>query len=464
MCVLPQPSRVVHPDHRFRVEPASGLTHPMAGQRFPLIAYGAWSNGTCQGVAPGLAAPYLVSLNQVSLDTRIQINAEDDYIGAALSNANGPAKWRRSQGVTVIDPSHGFISFADAPRVATGINPKASWVTRRLPEDSPLRWAAVGDPQIGDVLLCEVLRPGLHGRIETSTGERSKLYVGDLIICALGRRYATGMLEASAELCGEEADLVSASGVCGRVLQRTNEAVKPTRLRVLAQAVGATGRPLNLRSYGPEPAPPSLHRPAWILVVGSAMDSGKTTACAGLIHGLARAGMRVGAAKLTGTSSARDSGSYRDAGADPVFEFLDCGWPSTAGCTIEELDAIVCNLSGHLRAARVDAAVLEVADGLLQPETAALLELLRERLETDTAVFAARESLSAVAGVERLQRLGYDVAAVSGVVSISPLARREVELACSVPCLTTTELGLQATSISGLTASPQLREIGRLTG
>ena len=66
-----------------------------------------------------------------------------------------------------------------------------------------------------------------------------------------------------------------------------------------------------------------------------------------------------------------------------------------------------------------------------------------------SVVLTARESLAAVAGVERLQRMGFDVAAVSGIVTNSPLSRREVELGCGVQCVPTSRLGRELTSLTG---------------
>jgi hypothetical protein len=44
--------------------------------------------------------------------------------------------------------------------------------------------------------------------------------------------------------------------------------------------------------------------------------------------------------------------------------------------------------------------------------------------------------------------MGFDVAAVSGVVTNSPLARREVE-GCEVPCIPTARLGQEIASLKG---------------
>jgi hypothetical protein len=321
---------------------------------------------------------------------------------------------------------------------------KMGWVTRRIPAGYEVQWRPVRGPEAGNVLLCEIVNVSLHSRLETRTGERSGLHEGDLVACAVGARYATSMLEGVAEIHGDRADLLSASGVCGSVLERSEKRQPATSLRVIAQAFDGD-RPLNLRSFGLDGPPPRVVRePFWALVLGSAMDTGKTTACTAMIHAFSQAGMRVGAVKLTGTASARDLGAFRDAGAEPALDFLDCGWESTAGCSTLELERIARALAAELRGAALDVAVVEVADGITQPETRALLEDLRRRLNDPTVIFTAGESLAAAAGVERLRRMGYGVRAVSGVVTNSPLSAREVEVEAGLPCIRTRDLGRRA--------------------
>jgi hypothetical protein len=225
------------------------------------------------------------------------------------------------------DSHSGFCAAADGGLVRglTGTT-KSTWITRMLPGNLSVQWRESRAPSVGDVLLCEVLSTGLHGRVETAVGARSKLFPGDRIACVVGNRYATSLLEGVGEISGEHADLLSASGVCGRVLARSDKAARPTSLRVLGQGE-VDGQPLRLRDHVSPTALAGLGGVVWFVVVGSAMDSGKTTACASLINGLVGAGYRVGAAKLTGTASARDVGSFRDAGAQPVVDFLDEGWP-----------------------------------------------------------------------------------------------------------------------------------------
>ena len=317
---------------------------------------------------------------------------------------------------------------------------KSTLITRRVPADD-IEWRPAANPRVGDLLLCTVETIGIHGRAETTTGSRRKLYTGDHVVMALANRYATSLLEAVGEIDGDHADMVSASGLCGRVVRRAKRASAPTRLRIEGQAF-VDGAPYNLRSSAiPRPPGPFRREPRWIAVVGSAMDSGKTTACTSIVHGLVRAGHSVAAAKITGTASARDLGAYSDAGASPSLDFLDCGWPSTVGCSESELLEILDVLADCARASGVDSAVLEIADGVLQPDTRFLLGALGSRLGHVEVVVTVRESLSAVAAAELLTDGGLDVAAVSGLITNSPMACFEAERAFSLTCVPTPELG-----------------------
>lgn len=338
---------------------------------------------------------------------------------------------------------------------------KQTWVSRRIPSSFEFQWGPVIRPGVvGEVFLCEVAGIGLHGRAETVDGSRSKLYPGDHIICTPGNRYATSMIEATSGFTGSNADLLSASGVCGTVLQRSDGVSPPTSLVVVAQAMNKE-RPLNLRDFALDSISPVGNEPFWLIVAGSAMDSGKTTACASLINGLRRAGLRVGAGKITGTASARDYGSFKDAGAHAVYDFLDMGWPSTAGCSNEELQSIADGILSHLQVAGIDVGVLEIADGLLQPETEMVLRYLSKRLAASRMILTVCESLAAASGAEHLERLGHKVAAISGIVSSSPLARREVELSSGVPCIRTKELSSRASSL--IQALPSIDRAGLYT-
>ena len=84
--------------------------------------------------------------------------------------------------------------------------------------------------------------------------------------------------------------------------------------------------------------------------------------------------------------------------------------------------------------------VVEIADGLLQCETAALLQHPGFATSVDAWVFAAGDPLAAAGGVGVLRSWGIEPLAISGVVSMSPLGMRETQTATQLTCLSASEL------------------------
>jgi hypothetical protein len=107
--------------------------------------------------------------------------------------------------------------------------------------------------------------------------------------------------------------------------------------------------------------------------------------------------------------------------------------PSTFGYPLDRLGATMTAIRDGLAGEGCDVIVLEIADGLLQEETAWLAGRLPGL--ADAVVFAAVDALSARAGVEMLREIGVPVRAVSGLVTRSPLAVRETMAATGLPVL-----------------------------
>jgi hypothetical protein len=84
--------------------------------------------------------------------------------------------------------------------------------------------------------------------------------------------------------------------------------------------------------------------------------------------------------------------------------------------------------------------VVEIADGPLQNETAALLQSSRFSQTVDAWIFAAGDPLSAAGGVRVLRSWGIEPLAISGLVSMSSLGIKEAQAATGSPCLTAREL------------------------
>lgn len=282
-------------------------------------------------------------------------------------------------------------------------------------------------PTAGDLLLARVDAIGFHSGLQLPEGRRRTLFVGDEIVVAYGNRYAPSQFEAVVPKTLGPCQLVASGGVAGKVLSGHAKASKgATQITPIGLLTDATGKPTNLRDYALEPVGEvATPFPATVAVVGTAMDSGKTQTAAYLVRGLTLAGLNVGYAKVTGTGAGGDTWLLRDAGADPVLDFTDAGFVSTYLISSEELQRVFSTLVTHVARAGVDVIVLEVADGLLQQETAELLDSKVFRDVVGGVLFAASDAMGALAGYTLLQNRNLPVLGLAGVLTASPLQCEE---------------------------------------
>ncbi len=295
-------------------------------------------------------------------------------------------------------------------------------------------------PRPGDLVLAKVATIGQHTRIELATGRRAQLYVGDEIVVCYGGRYAPDQFEAYVPADLSPCNLVAAGGVAARYVTKHTRMKKPTTIEPVGLLTDHTGERLNIADWSLAPQPEVLRRPHTIAVLGTAMNAGKTTTAAALVRGYKGQDKRVGAAKTTGTGAGGDRWAMLDAGADLVLDFTDLGVPSTFGVAMPQLETIFAQLVNHLAADGAEVIVLEVADGLFQEETGALIGSQTFKHLVDDVVFAAGDALGACAGVSRLRDQDLNVVAVSGALTASPLAVREAQQALGLPVVTPKEL------------------------
>jgi hypothetical protein len=322
---------------------------------------------------------------------------------------------------------------------------RAAWAftTRRVPPDQAyrIRHGATA-PRAGDLVLARVDLVGHHQGLQLRSGRRRRLFPGDEIVVVYGNRYASSQFEAVVPRTLGPCHLVAAGGVAAKA-RSWHERISrgPTAITPMGLLLGPDDRPTNLEDYAVEPVrQPIGPNPPTIVVMGTSMDAGKTTAAAFLVRGLIHAGIRVGYAKVTGTGASGDPWLVADAGADPVLDFLDAGYVSTYLVPLSKIEGILLTLLTHLTKSGVDAVVLEVADGVLQPETAALLDSPVFKSSADGVLFTARDSMGAVAGVRLLRDHELHVVGLSGVLTAAPLERAEAAAATRLPVLSREDL------------------------
>ncbi len=295
-------------------------------------------------------------------------------------------------------------------------------------------------PQSGDLLLARITRLGQHKRIELKNGRRAHLHLGDEIIVSYGARYAPDQFEAYVPEHFDECDLVAAGGIAAEATSRHGQIKTATRITPIGLLADHQGKRINLNRFSlPVPAG-AFNRPKVYGVLGTSMNAGKTTCAGMMIHGFTEQGLSVGAAKVTGTGAGCDAWVFADAGADKVLDFSDMGVPSTFGLDLFQLESIMTGLIHNLSQSGAEVIVMEIADGLLQQETAALVNSPCFRRICDGVIFAAPDAMGAIAGVNHLRSQGIDVLAVGGLLTASPLALREAQAALDIPVVTAQQM------------------------
>ncbi|WP_245575438.1 P-loop NTPase family protein [Gulosibacter molinativorax] len=301
---------------------------------------------------------------------------------------------------------------------------------RRDPEEFHLLSGPGLHPRSGDVVVARVTNVGNHKRIETPTSRKAILFEGALVMVAYGNRYAADQFLAYVPDSLATTSLVAAGGLAGEVVAAHTRVSEPTEIEPLGLLANHSGV-VNLNDFAPFENLPVTEsrerreRPEVIGVLGTSMNSGKSTVMANLINGLAKSGRTVTAGKITGTGAGNDPMIYHDAGAAKVLDFTDFGYPTTFQLDMQEILALTINLVEHLTEPDTDVVVVEIADGIFQDETAKLLRDPIFHNTIDQVLFAATDALGARAGVHELCDVGLKVAAASGVLTSSPLATRE---------------------------------------
>lgn len=357
--------------------------------------------------------------------------------------------------LTLVDGGQRTLVPVGAKRLARA---KAAYTTRRVALEPGTVLAAGPDvvPRAGDLVLATVTAIGEHKRLELRSGRRAHLFPGDEVIVCYANRYAPDQYEAEVPEDLGPCQLAAAGGVAARTLSRHASVGEATQLEPIGLLCHPSGDRVSLADWSLAPV---SDRPAGvptIAVVGTSMNAGKTTTAAGLARGLGAAGLRVGAAKVTGTGAGGDLWLLHDSGADPVLDFTAAGLASTYREPIEAIEDAMLLLRDHLVAGGAEAIVLEIADGIYQEETAALICGERFRAIVDRVLFAAGDALGATAGVAWLRHHGIPIAAVSGLLSASPLAAREASAALDVPVH-----DLDALGAPGIAAALGARTVAR---
>lgn len=321
---------------------------------------------------------------------------------------------------------------------------KIASVTRACQLKREVRVSAEIPCEEGVVVAVRVLNDKTtYSQLELPSGRMAQVKKGDVIAGALGHRHAlfgySGRLPERLA-SGDCINLLNMGGVLG-ICDAVNPDLGPPfecevlgavlHFPYLGERIGVAAR--IGATLDPQASIHTAGVPV-VALVGTCMNCGKTAAACTLVRHLSHAGWTVDGLKATGVSLRRDVLAMEDAGARATAIFTDLGVVST---TPANAPAVTRTLVSRLAAARPDAIVAELGDGLLGAYgVAAILDDAEIRAAFTAVVLAANDPVAAWGGVRMLrERFGIEPAAVTGPATDNLAGTRIIEEALGVPAL-----------------------------
>ena len=298
-------------------------------------------------------------------------------------------------------------------------------------------------PLPGDVVYGMITRIGQHPSLENVFGRIHMIHDGTRAVFVFGNRYAPDFYEGLVpDEMTEEVDLLARSGMIGIVKIKNSMIKDATKVKLLGYVCDELGEVLNTRNFPlikPQTTVKKRPRAKMILVCGTSMNSGKSIAAAACCWALTSLRYRVRASKITGTAGLKDILVMNDGGAKRYADFTYLGYPSTYLLEKDELLGIFNKLDLKYANNPKNFWVVELADGVIQRETAMLLRAHEVTSRIHKLIFCANDAFSAIGGLSMLKRLDLQADALSGVCSSSPLHIRELNGFTDIPVFNSIE-------------------------
>jgi hypothetical protein len=259
----------------------------------------------------------------------------------------------------------------------------------------------------------------VYGELELPNGRMAKVVRGNIVAGVLGARQALhgymGHVPASVQP-GDVLSLLNIGGVIGVCTHPNRELGPPIEVEVLGQVV-REDKLLNIKDFALppcdelDPAGPPL-----VLVMGTAMNAGKTYAASEVVRYLTRGGVKIASGKLSGVAALRDLLRMSDNGAISIASFLDCGLPSTVNCV--DLASVARAVVRQLEKSSPDLIMLELGDGVIGGYNVG--SILRDpsiTARTRCRVLCANDLVGAWGGASLLEQMGHRPDVLSGPVT-----------------------------------------------
>lgn len=293
--------------------------------------------------------------------------------------------------------------------------------------------------------------------IEFSTGRIGLLVTGDTIPGVLGKRRATrefsGDVPKSLKV-GDTLYLLSQSGVLGEIQGVDPGYGQALPLKFLG-GLTQKGKPLNLIDSVTEGSNLWGNSAPLIAVVGTCMNTGKTTTICKIVKYFKQKGLKIAYAKLTGIAYQGELLKVKDFGADETLNFVDGGLPSTCGDPSQSTKVAI-GLLKKLNQTNPDLIIAEFGASILgEYNVSTLLENLEIRQQIKATILAANDSVAAWGAKEILHQHGMTISLITGPVANNLTEAHFVEKKLGI----VTESNLDITSRSMSVLEKAIRSI-----
>ncbi len=236
------------------------------------------------------------------------------------------------------------------------------WESPFTVEKLPRKQWQTGDYVVGEAITC----PGCLHRIEQPNGRMVEVVDGELVVGAFGERAATLEAVGSWQTIGDDMrfELMTAGGLFGKVTSKSFY-LPPLMALDYRGHVLLDGQKVCMAQFVSKRPIIPFNLPV-ILIIGTSMSAGKTTAARIIVRQLKQAGYRTIGAKLTGAARYRDILSIADAGADYIYDFVDVGLPSSI-CEAQHYRHQLRILLSEMARLEADVLVAEAGASPLEP-------------------------------------------------------------------------------------------------
>lgn len=297
----------------------------------------------------------------------------------------------------------------------------------------------------GNVVIVRALTDNAtYNTLELITGRMAKINPGDIMAGVLGyRRALKGFIGDVPETIkpGDRLHVLNLGGLVGECLGHHHSLSGAIEVEVIGMPV-CDGRILNIAEGAVKSLESLDSTVPLVLVAGTCMNSGKTYAATEIIKHLARAGVRVAAAKLSGVACLRDTLNMEDHGAVKTMSFLDCGLPSTV--RVENLAPVAKGVISKLAEIEPECIVIELGDGIIGGYSVdSIFDDSELMAATAALVFCAGDFVGAWGGRELFAKRGIKIDVVSGPVTDSQMGADFVTREFGIPAANAVHRGEQ---------------------